>query len=268
MTFKKTLLLLISTALAGCHFELSPWETDPNCSERVSVEYNIERLRQFEQQVGERSEYQVALVSDPQAYPKSFDRIIQHINGMDNVDFILLTGDLADGGLKKEFEWVCKIMDKSQKPIFAVIGNHDSIAFGKKIWAKVFGPTDYSFTYQNSKFIGYNDNQYEFADVPNRNWLAEQTAEDNNRDYTFVFSHIPPWDKAFSQELKDMGVDLALHGHTHNYSYWQYEDIKLPHFVTANTKKYEFGVLTVNPAGLTLEHCVDYRCETAQLENR
>ena len=36
---------------------------------------------------------------------------------MENVDFILLTGDLADSGLKTEFEWVCDIMEKSDKPI-------------------------------------------------------------------------------------------------------------------------------------------------------
>ena len=65
-----------------------------------------------------------------------------------------------------------------------------------------------------------------------------------------------------------MGVDLGLHGHTHNYRYWQYSEVKLPHFVTANTQKAVFGLLTVNPAGLTVEHCINYRCETAQLENR
>ena len=37
---------------------------------KVSIAYNIERLKQFEQKVGARTEYQVALVSDPQAYPK------------------------------------------------------------------------------------------------------------------------------------------------------------------------------------------------------
>jgi 3',5'-cyclic AMP phosphodiesterase CpdA len=269
MTFKKTaFLFLCALVLVGCRYEVSPWETDPHCSQKVSIAYNIERLKQFEQKVGTRTEYQVVLVSDPQAYPKSFDRIIQHINGMENVDFILLTGDLADSGLKTEFEWVCDIMEKSDKPIFVAIGNHDSLAFGKKIWAKTFGPTDYSFTYQNSKFIGYNDNQYEFANVPDRDWLKEQTAQSESRDYTFVFSHIPPWDKNFSQELKDMDVDLSLHGHTHNYRYWQYSEVKLPHFVTANTQKAIFGLLTVSQAGLTVEHCINYRCETAQLENR
>lgn len=269
MRFNTLMTMMLSSAvLAGCNYEVSPWETDPDCSQKVSIQYNIDRLKKFEQQHPGRTEYQVALVSDPQAYPKSFDRIIKHINTLDEVDFVLITGDLADSGLKTEFEWVCDIIEKSTKPVFSVIGNHDSLAFGPEIWLKVFGPFDYSFEYQDSKFIAYNDNQYEFAYVPDRAWLSNEAAGADQRTYTFAFSHAPPWQKSFSQELSDFGVDLALHGHSHSYSYWQYSDIQLPHFVTANTHKSEFGILTVNPAGLSLERCVEYRCETAQLETR
>lgn len=262
--------LSLSLLLSSCGFELSPWETDPDCSRTVSIPYNIERLRAYEQQVGPRTEYQVALISDPQQYPGSFEKLIRHVNGMPEVDFILLTGDLADTGIKAEYEWVCKVMEQAKQPIFAVIGNHDSLAFAEDIWRKVFGPLDYSFTYQNSKFIAYNDNKYEYANVPDRQWLAAETAGDELRDYTMVFSHIPPWDTdlTLSQELKNMGVDLGLHGHEHSFDYWQLTTVQLPHYITSTTKKGEFGLLTVNSAGLTLENCTLSGCETALLRNR
>jgi predicted phosphodiesterase len=270
MKAKIAAVLVAPFALSACDFEISPWATDADCSSRVSIESNIERLKQFEQQVGERDTYQVALISDPQQYPGSFDKILKRINKLPEVDFILLTGDLADTGIKAEYEWVCKVMEKAKQPIFAVIGNHDSIAFGKKIWARVFGPEDYSFTYQNSKFIAYNDNKYEFANVPDRDWLAEQIAGDESRDYTMVFSHIPPWntDLTLSQELKDMGVDLGLHGHEHSFDYWQLTDVQLPHYVNADTKEDNYGILSINPSGFILENCTGSRCEVAEVRNR
>ncbi len=271
-TFKSSMSLFVVFALvlSGCNYEVSPWSTNPDCSERVAIEYNIQRLAQYEQQVGPRDTYQVALISDPQSYPGAFQEIVEHVNTFAEVDFILLTGDLADTGIKAEFEWVCKAMEKAKQPIFAVIGNHDALAFGTDIWAKVFGPEDYSFTYQNTKFIAYNDNKYEFANVPDRDWLAQEAQGDELRDHTIVFSHIPPWDKdlALSQELKDLGVDLGVHGHVHSFDYWQLTDVQLPHYAVSFAKEKEFGLLSVNPAGLTLENCNLSRCEVAQVRNR
>lgn len=263
-------LILSTVLLTSCNYELSPWETDPDCSERVSVAYNLEKLRAYEQQVGPRSEYQVAIVSDPQQYPGTFEDIIKQVNNRPEVDFILLTGDLADTGIKAEYEWACKVMEKARQPIFAVIGNHDSIAFAERIWRKVFGPLDYSFTYQNSKFIGYNDNKYEYANVPDRDWLAQETQGDEVRDHTIVFSHIAPWDEdlTLSQDLKNMGVDLGIHGHAHTADYWQLSGVMLPHYIASTTKKGEYGLLTVNSAGLIMEHCTLSGCSAAQLRTR
>ncbi len=270
LKFKIALFTLTAFILSACNYEVSPWSMDADCAESVSIAANIKRLEAFEAQVGARAEYQVALISDPQQYPGSFEKIIKHVNGLPQVDFILLSGDLADTGIKAEFEWVCKVMEQAKQPIFAVIGNHDALAFGKDIWARVFGPEDYSFTYQNSKFIAYNDNKYEFANVPDRDWLTQEAQGDALRDHTIVFSHIPPWDKdlALSQELKDMGVDLGVHGHEHRFDFWQLTDVQLPHYVTSFTKEEEFGLLTINPSDYTLENCNLSRCEVAQVRNR
>ena len=265
-----TYFLMVVLVLSGCDYEVSPWSTDAECSNEVSIERNIERLKAYEQEVGLRSEYQVAIISDPQQYPGTFEDLIKHVNTLPEVDFILLTGDLADTGVKAEYEWVCKVMEKAKQPIFAVIGNHDALAFGKEIWAKVFGPEDYSFTYQNSKFIAYNDNKYEFENVPDRDWLALETQGDEMRDYTIVFSHIPPWDfdLTLSQELKDLGVDLGVHGHEHSFDYWQLTNVQLPHYVVTSTKKKGFGLLTINSSNYTLENCTTDGCVVAQVRNR
>ncbi|GAA6134089.1 metallophosphoesterase [Oceaniserpentilla sp. 4NH20-0058] len=256
--------------LSACDYEISPWATDANCSEKVSIEYNINRLANYEAQVGTKNTYQVAVLSDPQMYPGAFEKVIKYVNTLPEVDFILLTGDLTETGIKAEFEWVCEAMEKAKQPILSVIGNHDALAFGTDIWHKYFGPEDYSFTYQNSKFIAYNDNKYEFSNVPDRDWLEQEAQGYETRDYTMVFSHIAPWDTdlALSEELKNLGVDLGVHGHVHKFDYWQLTDVQLPHYATTFTKEESFGLLSINPAGFTLENCTLDKCEVAQIRNR
>lgn len=254
------LVFFMSFALVACQYEVSPWSTDPDCPANVSVAANIERLQVKEAAEGDLSSFKAAIISDPQAWPGSFDDAIKHINGL-NVDLVLLTGDLTETGIKEEFEWTCLSMSKSKAPIIAVIGNHDAISFGDEIWQKVFGEFDFAFTYQNVKFIAYNDNKYEFPDVPDRSWLAAEAAEKaSNPDINLVigFSHIMPWDDdtGFDQHLVDSGFDLTLHGHNHAFDFWLDDEVGLPHYVVSWSRDIQFGLLTIHDdATYQLEDC-------------
>ena len=255
---KILITLLLTTLLTSCEFELSPWQTDAHCP-GVSINENIARLQAFETEVGIKHFYQVAIISDPQQYPGSFESTIELINDLPDVDFILLLGDLAQSGVKAEFEWICGSMAKARMPIFAVIGNHDGLSFGKDIWQDVFGPLDFSFSYQGSKFVAYNDNQYEFENVPDRNWIEQQAIiTDQSRILTIAASHIMPWenDLEFEQQLKDNGYDLTLHGHVHYFDFWQYQSVQLPHFITTQNRGKHFGLLSIySDASYQLEFC-------------
>lgn len=253
--------------LLSCDYEESPWTTSTDCPDSVSIAYNIDRLKKQEAQEGVRPNYKVALVADPQLWPGRLDALIQRFNKMDDVAYIILSGDLAHNGLSEEFEWACKTMSNSQKPIFAVIGNHDGLAFGADIWLKYFGDYDFSFSYQNSKIVAYNDNKYEFENVPDRAWLAKETEGAGMRSHTIAVSHIPPWpeDRDLSQYLKDLGVELTIHGHESNFDYRQYGDVLLPHYVTSMSRKNEYGILTVTETELLLENCTGSVCEEAGL---
>ena len=266
MNMKKKLpLLLIGLfVISACGYEDSPWSEDVDCPTSVSVDFNLKRLKAQEEREGVKTSYKVALVSDPQMYPGAFEDVIKRINGMDDVAFILLSGDLAHGGIKHEFQWTCKGMSASNKPIFAVVGNHDAISFGKDIWLKYFGPFNYSFSYQGSKFVAYNDNKYEFGTgVPDRDWLKEQV--DTSTPYLNVaVSHIPPWseDRDLSKFMKDEGYDLALHGHEGDFDYRYYTGMDLPHFITFMSKYRQYGMLTIDGDTFSLEKCDEGICTT------
>ena len=262
--FTKPYLLIAVLLLSGCQYEVSPWDTDVNCPASVSVESNIARLKALELAEGSRADYKVALLSDPQFYPGAFEDVIKQVNKMDDIAFVVVSGDLTETGVKAEFEWTCKAMSKSTKPIFAVLGNHDALAFGSEIWLDVFGEYDFSFEYQSSKFIAYNDNKYEFENVPDRNWLESEAsvAVGETRAHTIAISHNPPWksDLALSQEMKDYGFDLSVHGHQHKFDFWQLFDVQLPHYITSFTKEKEYGILTVSGSELSLENCKGSVC--------
>jgi Icc protein len=256
---KKMIVLFFAALLAGCEYELSPWETDAHCP-GVSVAENIARLAALEQTMGEVTSYQVAIIGDPQQYPGSFQDTIKHVNNLADVHFILVVGDLAETGIKAEFEWMCKAMTKSNKPIISVIGNHDSISFGKQIWRDVFGEDlDFAFTYQGSRFVAYNDNQYEFAKMPDRAWLAEQALPIDGEAWEHVIgvSHVPPWDEneGFDEHLKASNYDLTVHGHESKFDHWQREDLLLPHYITTQNRDPGFGILSVTPGDLELYNC-------------
>ncbi len=264
-----TLLILLLTA---CQYEISPWSTDVDCPSSVSVSSNLDKLAAIEIQQGSITDYKVALLSDPQMYPGAFEDVIKRINNRDDVAFILLSGDLSESGLKAEIEWTCQSMKKSAKPIFAVVGNHDALGFGQQMWQQVFGPYDYSFTYQDSKFVAYNDNKYEFENVPDRNWLASEAmvADGETRLNTIAVSHIAPWteDLQLSEDLKQYGYDLTVHGHEHDFNFWQLAGVELPHYITSFTKFDEYGILTVSGTNLSLENCRGSVCSPATVSTR
>ena len=273
--FKKNILpalsaFLLTLIIAGCQYDLSPWETDVDCP-NMSIDENLTWLKQVESQKQFGDGFKVAVIGDPQQYPGDLEITIKTINDMPDVDFILLLGDLVETGIEKEYEWACKALNKTTKPILSVIGNHDALSYGKEIWQKVFGPFDYGFSYLGTKFIAYNDNQYEFENVPDRDWLKAQARidEGEQRIHTVGMSHIQPWDNEpdLSAFLKTNGFDHMLHAHEHKFGYWQEIEVGLPHYLTADTRDVKFGVMSISTDTISMENC-DPECVPAVLENR
>lgn len=257
-TVKSIILTVIIMTLVSCDYELSPWHTDVYCPGRT-VDENLVWLKQIERSKTVGSPFKVAVLGDPQQFPGDLELVIQRINKNPHIDFILLLGDIAETGVKPEFEWACAALNKTQKPIIPVIGNHDALSFGKEIWRNIFGEFDFSFSYLGTKFIAYNDNQYEFEDVPNRDWLStEAQVEDGEvRLHTIGMSHIPPWgrDPDLDHYLADQGYNLMLHAHLHRFDYRPNQNVGLPQFVTADTQEVKFAVLTISENQIAIEQC-------------
>ena len=268
------LIAAIVIALVTVSCQYSPWETKTDCSDYYQD--NLQRLTQIEAATLGQLNFGVAILADLHNDLSETKTAVERINRRDDVDFVLVLGDITEQGLAMEFEWSCKALSNLEAPRFYVIGNHDSISFGKEIFLKNFAPFDYAFTYKDVKFVLYNDNAFEFPGVPDYNFLEnEATVQPSEvRRLTIGASHSPPIADLHTEEesailrqfLFDYNFDLTLHGHHHQYSYWL-DEFNSPHYITPDIGGGKYGMLFVAENGDTsLQNCAA-TCTDAILEN-
>lgn len=255
----------------SCHY--SAWETDIDCQDDYAA--NLAELKKIETGLASDA-FAVALITDIHVDLTDTVRVVDRINQRDDVAFVLVLGDITDFGLAAEFEWVCKALSSLDVPRFYVIGNHDSISFGKQIFSEHFAPFDYAFSFKDVKFILYNDNAFEFPAVPDYAFLADAVAVQTGetRRLTLAVSHIPPVKDAHTEQeaatlrefLFNQGIGLTLHGHMHEFDYWS-DEFGVSHHITAKVKDGRYSMLFIDELGqASLQNCTA-TCTEAVLTN-
>jgi len=94
-----------------------------------------------------------AVISDPHTYYSDLADAVSSINKNPELLFTVVCGDITDEGLFKEFDWEYNVISKMNIPFISVIGNHDYLSNGKLIYNKMYGPTNFSFEYRNTKLV-------------------------------------------------------------------------------------------------------------------
>ncbi|WP_238354355.1 metallophosphoesterase family protein [Fulvivirga marina] len=198
-----------------------------------------------------------ALMGDTQRFYDETKAFVKSINQYDSIDFVVHAGDISDFGLVKEFQWIHELMSEAKFPYLTVVGNHDLLANGRKVYNEIYGKLDYSFEYGNYKFIMLNTNsrEYEFdGTVPDLMWLQNQLEDNPDNKKVIVISHIPPFDGDFDPDLEeayatmlsnDPNVILSLHGHRHSFADDEYYDDGVRYFVTTTTQKAGYAIVTL-----------------------
>ena len=54
------------------------------------------------------------------------ESIVKSINDLDEIQFVVVTGDVTETGKNSEFETAKEILDKLNKPYYIIPGNHDT----------------------------------------------------------------------------------------------------------------------------------------------
>jgi 3',5'-cyclic AMP phosphodiesterase CpdA len=226
MTKQYTTVLFMILMLLSCEdaFEYSPNQVfDDDSATNVNAQ-NLDSLLAAPAD----DTITIAFVGDTQRFYDEIEDFIDTVNSIPSIDFVILAGDITDFGLLEEFEQVHERFSRINRPYFCVIGNHDVLAKGEETFQKMYGPLNFSFIYQKTKFIFHNTNgrEYEAGKVPDMDWLRNEFAKDDpSVRHLITVSHIPPFSGDFDQTLEDEYVSLqrrnevllSLHGHIHEH---------------------------------------------------
>lgn len=257
-----TILLVLSGMLAGCNaFEYSPNQTFDRNSPTNLNKTAIDRLMSVQPT---NDTLKFILSGDTQRSYKEIPGFIEKVNSLDNVDFILVAGDITEFGSFKEMEGYAVRIKKMNVPVITIIGNHDLTGRGRESYQRMFGDLNFSFVYKGTKFICHDTNSREYkynGSVPNLDWLAQELRPSASVQSYIAVGHVPPLSDDFDQQLvpnykaqfeQTPGFLAALYGHTHTYLASAPEDL-FRYVVTGSIENQEFIVVTVINNKLTYE---------------
>jgi Icc protein len=174
------------------------------------------------------SSFKFVVSGDTQRSYAESKRFVDHLNARNDIDFVLLNGDISDFGLVAEFEGINKIYGRLDIPFISVIGNHDLVANGRAVYERMFGPLNFTFTYAGVKFVCHDTNgrEYNFdGSTPNLTWLKSNLTLGAGINNLIAISHVPPIDADFDPGLatpyqtlfnQTPGLLASIHSHRHD----------------------------------------------------
>lgn len=164
-------------------------------------------------------------------------RTVRDINQMNDIAFVVLTGDITELGTPHELRMAKQILDSLKVPYYIIPGNHDtgwseSGGFG---FIQTFGNDKFMFDHNGIRFIGCASGPYvRMSDghVPKDAviWL-DQVLAGTPKEMPVIFLNHYPLDNGLdnwyeiTDRLKKHNTIMALCGHGHANRKMNFEDI-------------------------------------------
>lgn len=259
----RSVLPLLALFLGCGGLEYSPNQVFSGDSPRNINRNSINRLN--EEQGDARIRF--ILTGDSQRAYKHSKDLVDAINKLPEIDFVVLDGDISDFGLYQEMESIDQIFSKLSRPYIAVIGNHDLVANGERVYKHMFGELNFSFVYQGVKFVCHNTNSRESSfegNVPDLAWLKQQLLPETGVDAYISIAHVPPDDADFDESLATEYVSTinnspntlaALFAHTHNHRvFYPGFQKTIPYIITDPIEKRKFVLIEILDGKLKFEN--------------
>lgn len=253
--------------LAGC-LRFSPFEVDLPDDEQHQNEKNVALLAARPRPpVSPDHPLTFAFLADTHDGLDQWKRIVASLNARTDLEFVVHGGDFTDFGSQQEYRWAFDVYTKLRVPFLMVAGNHDGLANGPRLWAKMFGAEDFVVRYAGVRFVFFNVNTQEFGHPLDLDWLANLPSDPGDVT-TFVVAHQPPLSPpdiemdvatAYWQALEAIGTRAYFYGHLHDlFGHRQTHDIAFAKVETAMDGAYY--VVTTDGAQISLQACVYDDC--------
>lgn len=259
--------MLVGLLFGGC-IKSTPFKDEPDETDLTARE-----LRKLSQQAAPSGRWSFLAFGDTHDEYDDLERSIGLMNQSD-AGLALIAGDLCDRGTLQEFEWSGELYRELSMPFFTVIGNHDELSDGPKIYQRMYGPRDYSFEYGGLKFVLFDSNTLENGAAPNREWVSQQV-HDHGKAKVVLVTHQSLTDpndveggtvRDYYDELLASGdVALAVHGHLDEYQLRLVHGVPVLQCGTFETQR-THTLVGVDGDSFTFERCVFEDCEQVEPE--
>lgn len=205
--------------------------------------------------------YKFAWLTDTHiGYPDAdaeLDSVVALINSLDDIKFVIASGDITEKGTNEELESAFGILEKLKVDYYIVPGNHDTkwSESGTTKFTELWGDDRFSFKHDNTIYIGLNTGipwrggGGHFAPEDLR-WLEEELEAYPGHNIVLVIHHpldkdIDNWFKAVNI-LREYNVQAVLFGHGHTNKLTKFNGIPAAMSraaISKNQKSYGFTVV-------------------------
>ena len=168
---------------------------------------------------------------------EDLQRTVEDLNGLSDIDFALVTGDVTEMGTDEEIAKAKELLEDLKIPYYIVPGNHDTgwSESGGVSFIKEFGNDKFVFEHEGYKFIGCASGPYvRMSDghIPRDAivWL-DKILEETPKDQPLIFINHYPLDNSLDNwyeatgRLKQYNTQFAICGHGHRNREMDFEGI-------------------------------------------
>ncbi|WP_026462623.1 metallophosphoesterase family protein [Adhaeribacter aquaticus] len=268
--YQRTLGYLLVLVLLFMGVSCDPFDYSPNevllaSDEKNLNQKNIDKITALG--ITATDTLRIALISDTQRFYDETKKVVNVINDINankksRIHFVIHGGDISDFGLLEEYRWQHQILKKLAMPYVVVLGNHDCVANGKKVYRNMYGPYDFSFQVGANRFVFMNTNTMEFeSDIPLFDYMENSLKDVNNYKNAFIVSHVAPYDpdynrakeEPFASIVRNYKVKYSIHGHQHTHSFKQPYNDNQNYLIIGSVEKQSFVLMTIIGEKVTYE---------------
>lgn len=165
-------------------------------------------------------------------------RSVAQINATDDVDFVLVTGDITEEGDRASMEKVKSCLDLLKVKYYVALGNHETkwSDSGCTAFGEIFGSERFEFEHKGFLFLGFNSGPlmrmaYGHVVPQDIRWMTERMEQAGKDKPVILVSHYPMkegdvdnWYEV-TDAVRPYNVRLFIGGHYHANQVHRYDGI-------------------------------------------
>ena len=165
-------------------------------------------------------------------------RSVAQINATENIDFVLVTGDITEEGDRASMEKVKSCLDLLKVKYYVALGNHETkwSDSGCTAFGEIFGSERFEFEHKGFLFLGFNSGPlmrmaYGHVVPQDIRWMTERMEQAGKDKPVILVTHYPLMDGdvdnwyEVTDAVRPYNVRLFIGGHYHANKNLRYDGI-------------------------------------------